>query len=43
VNLGTFTKHLKRDVFVPIIVKAVQELSNKYDALEARIQALENL
>ena len=48
-DLGTTTKQVKYSVFVPILIKAIQELSakvdiqqTKIDALEARITALEN-
>jgi len=40
-DLGTTTKSVKYSVFVPMLVKAIQELSAKNDALEARIAALE--
>jgi hypothetical protein len=40
-NLGTTTKAVKYSVFVPMLIKAIQELSAKNDALEARIAALE--
>jgi hypothetical protein len=39
---GTTTKSVKYSVFVPMLIKAIQELSAKNDALEARIAALEN-
>ena len=32
---------MKYEKFIPILVKAVQELSTKNDALEARIKTLE--
>ena len=35
-------KILKRDVFVPMLVKAIQEQQEQIKALETRIQALEN-
>jgi hypothetical protein len=38
---GTVTKGVKYSVFVPMLIKAMQELSAKNDALEARIAALE--
>ena len=48
-DLGTTTKQVKYSVFVPILIKAIQELSakvdiqqTKIDALEARITTLEN-
>ena len=40
-DLGTKTKSVKYSVFVPMLIKAVQELSAKNDALEARLAALE--
>ena len=47
-DLGTTTKQVKYSVFVPILIKAIQELSakvdiqqTKIDALEARLTALE--
>jgi hypothetical protein len=40
-DLGTTTKSVKYSVFVPMLIKALQELSAKNDALEARIAALE--
>jgi hypothetical protein len=40
-DLGTTTKSVKYSVFVPMLIKAIQELSAKNDALEARIAALE--
>ena len=48
-DLGTKTKSVKYSVFVPMLIKAIQELSAKNDALEAsnaaferRLAALEN-
>jgi hypothetical protein len=48
-DLETTTKQVKYSVFVPILIKAIQELSakvdiqqTKIDALEARITTLEN-
>jgi len=38
---GEVTKSVKYSVFVPMLIKAVQELSAKNDALEARLVALE--
>jgi hypothetical protein len=38
---GEVTKSVKYSVFVPMLLKAVQELSVKNDALEARLAALE--
>ena len=40
-DLGTTTKSVKYSVFVPMLIKAIQELSAKNDALEARLSALE--
>jgi hypothetical protein len=40
-DLGTTTKSVKYSVFVPMLVKAIQELSAKNDALEARLTQLE--
>ena len=40
-DLGTETKSVKYSVFVPILIKALQEADDKIDALEARIEALE--
>ena len=40
-DLGTTTKGVKYSVFVPMLIKSIQELSAKNDALEARIAALE--
>jgi len=39
---GTSTKHVKQSVFTWILVKALQEANTKIDALEQRINALEN-
>ena len=36
-------KGVKYSIFVPMLIKAVQELSAKNDALDARLTALENL
>ena len=48
-DLGTTTKQVKYSVFVPILIKSIQELSakvdiqqTKIDALETRITTLEN-
>ena len=40
-DLGLSESDLKYEKFVPILVKALQELSAKNDALEARIATLE--
>ncbi|MBF0424160.1 MAG: hypothetical protein HQL73_14345 [Magnetococcales bacterium] len=40
-NLGTTTKHVKYSVFVPILIKALQEECALRAALEARVAALE--
>ena len=41
IDLGTTTKSVKYSVFVPILIKAIQELSSKVETLEAKIQTLE--
>lgn len=41
-DLGTVTKSVKYSVFVPILIKAVQELSAQVDSLQTRLEALEN-
>jgi hypothetical protein len=41
VDLGTTTKSVKYSVFIPMLIKAIQELSAKNDSLEARIIAAE--
>jgi len=41
-DLGTTTKQVKYSVFVPILIKALQEAITKIEDLEARITALEN-
>jgi hypothetical protein len=38
---GTKTKSVKYSVFVPILIKAMQEQQAIIEALEARIEALE--
>jgi cell division protein FtsB len=38
----TTTKAVKYSVFVPILIKAMQELKANNDALQARIETLEN-
>jgi len=40
-NLGTTTKSIKTSVLIPILVKAIQELSAKVDAQAAEITALQ--
>ena len=39
VPLGTSTKSVKYSVFVPMLVKALQEATTKIETLEARITA----
>jgi trimeric autotransporter adhesin len=41
-DLNTTTKQVKYSVFVPILIKALQEQQTKIEELEARITALEN-
>jgi len=41
-ELGTTTKGVKYSVFVPMLIKAIQELNAKLDAQAARIAALES-
>jgi hypothetical protein len=41
-DLNTTTKQVKYSVFVPILIKALQEQQTKIEQLEARITALEN-
>jgi hypothetical protein len=41
IDLGTTTKSVKYSVFVPILIKAVQELSKKVTDLEEQVIALE--
>lgn len=41
-DLGTTTKNIKLTVFIPILVKAIQEQQALITALTARIEALEN-
>jgi hypothetical protein len=41
-ELGTSTKSVKYSVFVPILIKALQEANSKIEELETRIQTLEN-
>jgi len=40
-DLGTETKSVKYSVFVPMLIKALQEADDKIDALTTRIEALE--
>jgi len=40
-DLGTFTKSVKSSVFVPMLIKAIQEQQAIIEALTARIEALE--
>jgi hypothetical protein len=42
VNLGTTTKSVKYSVFVPLLIKAIQEQQAVITALTTRITALEN-
>ena len=39
-NLGTLTKSIKTSVLVPILVKAIQELSTQVTTLQAQVTAL---
>lgn len=41
VKTGETTKSIKYSVFVPVLIKAIQELSTKLEAAEARITTLE--
>ena len=41
-NLGTTTKAVKYSVFVPMLIKAIQEQQAIITALTARITALES-
>jgi len=41
-DLNTTTKQVKYSVFVPILIKALQEANSKIEELETRIQTLEN-
>jgi uncharacterized secreted protein with C-terminal beta-propeller domain len=41
-DLGTTTKSVKYSVFVPMLIKALQEQQTTIEALEARITALES-
>jgi hypothetical protein len=40
-DLGTVTKSVKYSVFVPMLIKAMQEQQAIIEALTARIEALE--
>ena len=42
IDLGTTTKSVKYSVFVPMLIKAIQELKADNDSLKARIETLEN-
>jgi hypothetical protein len=42
-DLGTVTKSVKYSVFVPMLIKAMQEQQEIIDGLKARIEALESL
>jgi hypothetical protein len=42
-DLGTVTKSVKYSVFVPMLIKAIQEQQEIIDGLKARIEALESL
>ena len=42
INLGTTTKSVKYSVFVPILIKGMQEQQTQIQALLARIEILEN-
>ena len=42
IDLNTTTKQVKYSVFVPILIKALQEQQTKIEELEARITELEN-
>jgi hypothetical protein len=39
VDLGTVTKSVKYSVFVPMLIKAIQELNAKVESLEAQLNA----
>ena len=41
VPLGTSTKSVKYSVFVPMLVKALQEATTKIETLETKVAALE--
>ena len=43
VDLGTTTKSVKYSIFVPMLIKALQEFHEKHTTLESRVQALEQL
>jgi len=40
-NLGTTTKSVKYSVFVPMLIKAIQELKSENDNLKSRLEVLE--
>jgi len=42
VDLGTTTKSVKYSVFVPMLIKAMQEQQEIINDLKARIETLEN-
>jgi hypothetical protein len=42
VDLGTTTKSVKYSVFIPMLIKSIQELKADNDSLKARIETLEN-
>jgi hypothetical protein len=42
-ELGTTTKSVKYSVFVPILIKAIQELKAELDATKAEVQALKGV
>ena len=41
-QLGTTTKSVKYSVFVPMLIKAIQEQQTLIESLTARLTALEN-
>jgi hypothetical protein len=42
-NLGTTTKSVKYSIFVPMLIKAIQELKAELDATKAEVQALKGV
>ena len=42
IDLGTTTKSVKYSVFIPMLIKSIQELKTDNDSLKARIETLEN-